>query len=257
MAAPPNLDNAATPLFRVTPKISKRLLCEDDYPAWSVEAARQLRRQRLLNIVDDTDPRPDVGCPEQLKWDDESDRAIDYLMESCEEEPQNRIRAAHTAAEAWATLKSIYEGRTRTRLLHLFSAVNTPFDDCRISLLEHITAFESAWLRLAQNVSTAVAGTDSMAAGIKAFTLTDSWKAAMLLQSLPKIQPYINIVMNITSSHDTPTYANVVIRLKETQHKPGNQKSHCITANTDTSGTPAAFATSEHCIVLYCICRPY
>ena len=99
-------------------------------------------KQKLLHIVDGTNLRPDMGGPEQSKWDHESDRAFAYLMESCEEEPQNQIRAAHPAAEAWATLKIVYEGRTITHLLYLFSAVNTRFDDRRISLLEHITAFK-------------------------------------------------------------------------------------------------------------------
>ena len=68
---------------------------------WSVEATRQLRRQRLLDIADGTKPRPEDGNgDEQAKWDDESDRAINYLIDSCEEEPQNQIGAALTAAEA-------------------------------------------------------------------------------------------------------------------------------------------------------------
>ena len=63
-------------LFRVAPKISKKLLNEDDYPAWSVEVTRQLRRQRLLDIADGTKPRPEDGNgDEQAKWDAESDRA--------------------------------------------------------------------------------------------------------------------------------------------------------------------------------------
>lgn len=164
-----------------------------------------------------TKERPTEAGNDQTKWDDDSDRAIDYLMESCEEGPQLQIRAAMSAPAAWKTLKDVYEGRTRTHLLHLFSAVSTRFDDRKTNLSDHIAAFEMAWLRLAQNVTTATPGTGSMAAGIKNFTLTDSWKAAMLLQSLPRIQPYLNIVM-ITSSEDTPTYANIVIRLKETQY---------------------------------------
>ena len=93
-------------------------------------------------------------------------------MESCEEGAQLQIRAATTANVAWTTLKSVYEGRTRTHLLHLFSAVSTRFDDRKTSLAEHINTFEAAWLSLAQDVTTAVAGNDSMAAGIKNFTLT-------------------------------------------------------------------------------------
>lgn len=212
------IDIASSALLRDLPKVSKKLLNEDDYPAWSVEATRQLRRQKLLQVVNGTKERPTEAGNDQAKWDDDSDRAIDYLMEGCEEGPQLQIRAAMSAPAAWKTLKDVYEGRTRTYLLHLFSAVSTRFDDRKTNLSDHIAAFEMAWLRLAQNVTTATPGTGSIAAGIKNFTLTDSWKAAMVLQSLPRIQPYLNIVMNITSSEDTPTYANIVIRLKETQY---------------------------------------
>ena len=172
-------------------------------------------------------------------------------MESCEEEPQLQIRAATTATIAWTTLKEAYHGRTRTHLLHLFSAISTKFDDRKITLAEHISTFEAAWLHLAQNVATATAGTNSMAAGIKNLTLTDSWKAAMLLQSLLKIQPYLNIVMNIASSEDTPTYANVVIRLKETQYN--KVRSHTTASTSDSTATTAsAFATSERKSCGYC-----
>ena len=42
-----------------------------------------------------------------------------------------------------------------------------------------------------------------MAAGIKGFTRTDSWKhPCCLISSLPTIQPYINIVDNITSKKE-------------------------------------------------------
>ena len=159
-------------------------------------------------------------------------------MESCEEGPQLQIGAATTAPIAWKTLKDIYEGRTRTHLLHLFSAISTKFDDRKTTLTEHIATFEAAWLRLAQNVATATAGTDSMAAGIKYFTLTDSWKAAMLLQSLPKIQPYLNLVMNITSSQDTPTYADTIIRLKKAQQTKSSKA-------TEATISASAFITTE------------
>ena len=247
-STPPDASTLTATLLRSQPKISKKLLNEDDYPAWAIEATRQLRRQKLLDVVDGTRVRPDSG-PEQAKWDDDSDKAIDYLMESCEEEPQLQIRAATTATIAWTTLREAYHGRTRIHLLHLFSAISSKFDDRKVTLAEHISTFEAAWLHLAQNVATATAGTNSMAAGIKNFTLTDSWKAAMLLQLLPRIQPYLNIVMNITSSEDTPTYANVVIRLKETQYN--KVRSH-TSASESTTATASAFATTEKKSCGYC-----
>lgn len=46
-------------------------------------------------------------------------------------------------------------------------------------LSTQLCSFEAAWLRLAQNVATATAGADSIAARIKNSTLTDTWKTAM------------------------------------------------------------------------------
>lgn len=85
---------------------------------------------------------------------------------------------------AWNTLRDAYHGRTRTHLLYLFSnlcSLSTRFDDRKTSLTKHTASFEAAWLRLAQNVATATADTDSMAAGIKNSTFAEAWKAAILL----------------------------------------------------------------------------
>lgn len=65
-STPPDASTLTATLLRSQPKISKKLLNEDDYPAWAIEATRQLRRQKLLDVVDGTRVRPDSG-PEQAK----------------------------------------------------------------------------------------------------------------------------------------------------------------------------------------------
>jgi len=42
--------------------------------------------------------------------------------------------------------------------------------------------------------------------------------------TLPQLQPYINIIDNITSKEDKPTYANTVLRLKELNIRPRNTR---------------------------------
>jgi len=72
-------------------------------------------------------------------------------MDSCELEPQLKIRAASTAAEAWEILKTTYKGQTlislHANLMHL------KYDDRRDdSLADHISKFEAHLLKLAQAV---------------------------------------------------------------------------------------------------------
>lgn len=206
-------------ILKITPRISSKLHDENDYPAWVVEATRQLRRQKLLGVVDGTDPAP---TPITAEYQDKSDKALDYLMDSVEAEPSIKIRACPTAADAWKILKDTYEGQTRTHMTALFSnLVNLRFDDRKAhTLLDHISQFEGHWLKLAQAAATGSTTPGSMAADIKTFSQSDAWKASLLLATLPRIQPYINIVQNITSTEDKPTYANVIIRLKEISIRP-------------------------------------
>ena len=209
-------------ILEITPRISSKLHDENDYPAWVVEATRQLRRQKLLGVVDATEPTPNPMTPE---YQDKSDKALDYLMDSVETEPAIKIRACPTAADAWKILKDTYEGQTH--MTALFSnLVNLRFDDRKSStLLDHISQFERHWLKLTQAAATGSPTPGSMAADIKTFSQSDAWKASFLLATLPRIQPYINIVQNITSTEDKPTYANVIIRLKEITLRPkGLQK---------------------------------
>ena len=77
-------------IIKITPKISANLHDENDYPAWVIEAKRQLRRQKLLALVEGTEIKPD---PVTTEWQDKSDKALDYLMDSVETEPGLKIRA--------------------------------------------------------------------------------------------------------------------------------------------------------------------
>ena len=110
-------------VLKHTPRITKKLKDENDYPSWLMEATRQLRYQRLLTIVNGATTRPDGTGKGPEDWDDLSDKAFDYLIDSCEEEAQMRIRGCSTAAEAWSVLKENDEGKRRTHLSHLFYSV--------------------------------------------------------------------------------------------------------------------------------------
>ena len=95
----------------------------------------------------------------------------------------------------------------------LFKAIiELKFDDRRITLAKHIKSFEERWLRLAQVVTSTKA--NSVPIKIKDMVSSSKWKAIFLLDSLANIQPYINIINNITAtSEEYPKYADVVIKL--------------------------------------------
>ena len=106
--SPPATTDLAS-LLKITPKISKKLANEDDYPAWRIEAERQIWRMKLTDAVtgSETD-EPATGID---MWKDKTYKVLDYIMDSCEQEPQLKIRAAATAAEAWTILNENYEGK--------------------------------------------------------------------------------------------------------------------------------------------------
>ena len=83
------------------------------------------------------------------------------------------------------------------------------------SLAEHIIKFESHWLKLAQAAQAGHSTKDSLAEGIYPFTISNAWKGALLLSTLPWIQPYINIVDNIISKDDKSSSSGIVITLRE------------------------------------------
>jgi len=112
------------------------------------------------------------------------------------------------------------------------------FDDRTTTITNHIATFESKWNIFRQTTATATIGTDSLAAGVKIFVNTDAWKVTMLLTTLPNITTYQNIINNITSGSDDPTFATVVLRLQELAIKPSSTKRN---SNTDPQ---SAFATS-------------
>ena len=71
---------------------------------------------------------------------------------------------------------------------------------------------------------------------------TDEWKAIFLLDSLPNIQPYINIVNNITATSDEyPKYSAVVIKLQDIQIRPSRNQE-----DQSTTEPAAAFATTSY-----------
>lgn len=209
--------NTATDFsFKFSPKISKKLKDENTYPQWSVEMARLFRVTKLeKHVTGSFAPKP-TTIADIPAWQDKTDKALMFMIEYCEEEAASHIASCNDAGEAWAILKSHYEGKTRTHLSALLLSITSfRYDDRKNSMNEHITTFKTKWLMLTQSVATATAGTTTLAAGIKNFVMTDGWKATLLLSTLPHLPTYQNIINNITSEADAPSYATVVLRLKE------------------------------------------
>jgi len=204
-------------LLSTRPRISAKLVDENDYPAWSVEAQRQLWGNDLIEVVTGSEKEQPTDEDKIKSWKKCSYKALDYLMDSCEIGLQLKIRAATTAAQAWDILKNTYEGQTRVHLILLHANImHLKYDDRRDgSLAEHITKFEGHWLKLVQAAQAGHSIKNSLAEGIYPLTTSDAWKGALLLSTLPRIQPYINIVDNITSKDDKPSYSGIVMRLQE------------------------------------------
>jgi len=118
------------------------------------------------------------------------------------------------------------------------------YDDRRDgSLAKHITKFEGYWLKLAQAAQAGHSIKDSLAEGIHPLTTSDAWKGALLLSILPRIQPYLNIVDNIISKDDKPSYSEIVMRLREI-----NPRS---TKKEEKIEPPAAFYTQTQRFCTY------
>ena len=171
-----------------------------------------------MSLVTGTETtKPATGSDE---WQIKADKVLITIIANCEEEAQTLIEVCETPAEAWNVLKYHYEARTRTHMSALLLAiVKLKFDDRKTIMTDHIAVFENKWNVLRLTAESATMGTDSMAAGIKSFTLSEGCKATMLLATLPQIQTYQNIIDEITSSNDAPIYANVVLRLTELSDK--------------------------------------
>jgi len=199
---------------------------------------------RLTSVATGTETTEPVS--EIDAWKDKTYKALDYPKDSCEEEPQLKIRAATIAAGAWTILKENYEGKRRTHISHLFySVTGIKFDDRNTTIKAHIEAFERAWLQLAQAVATATASSTTADGAIVHFTKSDTWKAYILLNSFPRIQPYHNIIDNIANKEDTVSYANVVIRLREISDRDRLTNKRGTNASTAENIEPAAALLQE------------
>ena len=137
-------------------------------------------------------------------------------------------------------LKENYEGKRRTHLSHLFySVTGSKFDDRKGTIKAHIEIFEKAWLCLAQVVALVTPSASTPDGAIVHFTKSDTWKAYTLINSFPHIQPYINIIDNITSKEDSVTYANTVLHLKEISERPSPRRQQ------ESDEPTAAFSTED------------
>ena len=67
-------------------------------PTWEVEAERQIWRMKLPSVVTGSEMSEPGSSTDA--WKDKTYKALDYLMDRCEQEPQLKIRVTTTAAEA-------------------------------------------------------------------------------------------------------------------------------------------------------------
>lgn len=239
--------SAKTESFKVSRKTARPLKDENNYPAWTTDIKRIIRLLKLKDALDKD--KQIVYSTEQ--WEELSDKAMTIILENCDESIQDLVIAYEFAHEAWSILKEHFEGRTRTHLTALLQAITSlKFDDRKGTIQEHIAAFESRWNALRQNVASETASATSQAGAIKNFANNDAWKASMLLLSLPNISSYENIVNNITSSSEEPSYAKVVLRLREL-----SQRSHHRKDATTPTAPQAAFATSQYATKTCTYCR--
>ena len=76
-------------------------------------------------------------------WQDKTDKALAYLMDSVGDEVQMKIHACETAAEVQKIQKDQYKRQRRTHIMALFQAITgLKFDDRQTTLADHIKLFE-------------------------------------------------------------------------------------------------------------------
>lgn len=224
------------------PKMSTVLKDELNYPEWANEAETYLTVMDLFEIVDGTIPCPDTTTGTSVSndrglWRKASMKAKLFMMFNCEEGPKSTINLCTTAKEAWESLRSSYEGKTRTNLHFLLTAItNLKYDDRNTNIDSHITEFEKRWSRLSATTKSST-DTKSAAGVLHLVTNCETLKANLLLGTLPSF--YSNIVDNITTKSDI-SYADTTVRLRELVPRKKPRKSE----STDESPTPAAFASN-------------
>jgi len=81
------------------------LVDENDYPAWSAEAAGQLWRMKFTPVATSGETKAPTANIET--------KHTEPYTTLLAEEPQLKIRAATNAAEAWNVLRETYEEYTR------------------------------------------------------------------------------------------------------------------------------------------------
>ena len=140
--------------IKKSPKISQKLRDENDYPAWATEAKSHLRRRKLTNVVTRSQKdEPSGSAEDNEKWQNKTDRALDYLTEPVEEGARLKIRASKPAAEARRILEAHCKGQRRTHIKPLLKAVTVLKTVGRKTALgDHVGLFGERWLRLAQAV---------------------------------------------------------------------------------------------------------
>jgi len=180
-----------------------------------VEAQRQLWENNLIEVVIGGEKEQPTDKDKVKSWKKHLYKELDYLMDSYKIGPQLKIRVATTVVQAWDILKYTYEGQTRVHLISLYTnIIHLKYDDRRDgSLANHITKFEGHWLKLVQVAQAGHSTKDCLAQGIHPLTSSDTWKDAFLQSILLRIQLYLNIIDNITSKDDKPSYSGIVMRL--------------------------------------------
>lgn len=236
--------NQITNNFSV-PRMSTKLSDELNYPEWANEAEMFLTVMELFDIVDGTIKRPtttgnDLSTDQSL-WKKASMKAKIFMMYNCEEAAKAKIMLCSTAKDAWDSLRSSYEGKTRTNLHYLLTSVtNMKYDDRTTSIDAHIADFEKRWSRLA---ATTKSSTDPNSAGGVLFAMTEceTLKSNLLLGTLPSF--YSNIVDNITTKTEI-SYSDTTVRLRELvpRKRPNRTES---TSSTASGTAPAAFTANS------------
>ena len=119
------------------PKMSTVLKDELNYPEWANEAETFLTVMDLYEVVDGTITCPqttgDLVSNDRGLWKKASMKAKLFMMFNCDEGPKSTINLCTTAKEAWDSLKTSYEGKTRTNLHFLLTSITNMNQYCSLN----------------------------------------------------------------------------------------------------------------------------
>ena len=100
---------------------------DTDYTTWAAYCRAYLKTRKLWKVVAEDRPAcgSDKPSPEAMAWDEKNEEALGLIQMCVKPQLLSRVVECTTAAEAWNTLKAIFEADTTSRQMDLMYELST------------------------------------------------------------------------------------------------------------------------------------